>query len=63
MKGALAKRRNASPALDVEKSSRIQVPFLNPSVRTNQAMIRFNDRLILGTARPPLGFLGRFTGR
>src|SRR5579885_1450388 len=41
----------------------LEIPFLNPSIRTSQAMAWFQDRVILGTGRAPLGFLGRFTGR
>ena len=49
--------------LRVDDFQRLDVPLLNPSIRTSQAMAWFNDRVILGTGRAPLGFLGRFTAQ
>src|SRR5262245_16417813 len=65
--GAGAMRAPARPrapaALSVGDFERVEIPFLNPSIRTSQAMVWFQDRVVLGTGRAPLGFLGRFTGR
>jgi hypothetical protein len=41
----------------------LRIPYLNPSIRTSQAMAWFGGLVILGTGRAPLGFLGRFTGK
>jgi hypothetical protein len=49
--------------LNVEDFRKLTIPLLNPSIRTSQAMIWFNNRLVVGTGRAPLGFMGRFTGR
>ncbi|MCS0494076.1 hypothetical protein NVS89_03130 [Ancylobacter sp. MQZ15Z-1] len=49
--------------LRAEDFSELEIPYLNPSIRTSQSMAWFADRVILGTGRSPLGFLGRFTGQ
>ncbi len=40
--------------LSVGDFRRIEIPFLNPSVRICQAMVWFQDRLLIGAGRPPL---------
>jgi hypothetical protein len=36
---------------------------VNESIRTSQAAVWFNDALVVGTGRAPLGFMGRYTAR
>ena len=36
---------------------------VNESIRTSQAAVWFNDTLVVGTGRAPLGFMGRYTAR
>ena len=55
--------RGSAESLTVQDFERLEIPFLNPSIRTSQAMAWFEGRLVLGTGRAPLGFLGRFTAR
>ncbi len=47
----------------VEDFEPLDIPFLNPAIRTSQAMAWFEDKVVLGTGRAPLGFLGRFTAQ
>jgi len=49
--------------LSVEDFELLQIPFLNPAVRTSQGMAWFENKVILGTGRAPLGFLGRYTAQ
>jgi len=66
---AVAKPRNKSTTdqfgqrLSVEDFERLDIPFLNPAIRTSQAMAWFEGKVILGTGRAPLGFLGRRTAQ
>src|SRR5579863_957135 len=50
-------------SLTVRDFELLEIPLLNSAIRTSQAMVWFQDRVVLGTGRAPLGFLGRFTGR
>lgn len=49
------------PALELEDFRRVQMAGFNESTRTSQAIIWYKDRLIVGTGRAPLGFMGRYT--
>jgi hypothetical protein len=59
----LATKRDFKLGLDVEDFESLDIPFLNQTIRTSQATVWFEDRLVLGTGRAPLGFLGRFNGK
>ena len=60
---ASGRRTSAAPTLEIGSFERLDVPYLNPSIRSCQALSWFKDLLVVGTGRAPLGFLGRYTGR
>lgn len=41
----------------------LPITGINESIRTSQAAVWFNDALVVGTGRAPLGFMGRYTAR
>lgn len=59
-RAAVKKAAEGPSAADFEQ---LKIPFLNSAIRTSQSMAWFRDKVVLGTGRAPLGFMGRFTGR
>ena len=67
---AVAKPRKNTPTTDqfgqrlsLQDFEPLDIPSLNPAIRTSQAMAWFEGKVILGTGRAPLGFLGRRTAQ
>ncbi len=60
---SLVQTRDQATSLIATDFELLQIPFLNSAIRTSQSMAWFGGRVVLGTGRAPLGFLGRYTGK
>ncbi len=61
---AIAASPGPGPAgLELGDFQLLPMAGVNESIRTSQAAVWFNDALVVGTGRAPLGFMGRYTAR